>query len=158
VVRPSQKFVARWASQHNLLQVEAAGSGYGDRGVDPVATVGRREQEVEIAGGGPDARQAHVARGAQKKVLKPVRKRALAEFLRGGFQISERRACQVLNLQRSVYYYRSRADPQTELRLRLKDLAVARVRYGYERLHTLLRREGWQINHNGCIAFITRKA
>jgi transposase-like protein len=35
----------------NLLQVEAAGSGHGDRGAGPVATVGRREQETEIAGG-----------------------------------------------------------------------------------------------------------
>jgi hypothetical protein len=39
----------------NLLQVEAAGSGHGDRGADAAATVGRREQEVESAGGGPDA-------------------------------------------------------------------------------------------------------
>ena len=53
----------------------------------------------------------------------------------------------MLQLQRSVYYYRHRRDPQTELRVRLRDLAAARVRYGYERLHTLLRREGWQINH-----------
>jgi putative transposase len=52
----------------------------------------------------------------------------------------------VLKLKRSVYYYRNRKDPQTELRVRLKDLAAARVRYSYERLHTLLRREGWQIN------------
>jgi len=32
------------------------------------------------------------------------------------------------------------------LRIRLKDLAAARVRYGYRRLHILLRREGWQVN------------
>jgi transposase InsO family protein len=51
----------------------------------------------------------------------------------------------VLKPQRSVYYYRHRRDPQTELRLRLKDLAAARVRYGYGRLHTLLVREGWQM-------------
>ena len=50
-------------------------------------------------------------------------------------------------MQRSSYYYRKRADPQTELRVRLKDLAGARVRYGYRRLHILLLREGWQINH-----------
>jgi putative transposase len=31
--------------------------------------------------------------------------------------------------------------------MRLKDLAVSRVRYGYRRLHVLLRREGWPVNH-----------
>ena len=31
--------------------------------------------------------------------------------------------------------------------MRLKDLAAARVRYGYRRLHVLLRREGWPVNH-----------
>ena len=40
----------------NLLQMEAAGSGHGDRRADSAATVGRREQKVESAGGGPDAR------------------------------------------------------------------------------------------------------
>jgi putative transposase len=31
--------------------------------------------------------------------------------------------------------------------MRLRDLAAARVRYGYRRLHVLLRREGWRVNH-----------
>ncbi len=31
--------------------------------------------------------------------------------------------------------------------MRLKELAEARVRYGYRRLHVLLQREGWQANH-----------
>jgi putative transposase len=42
--------------------------------------------------------------------------------------------------------YRSRAKDQTALRMRLRELAAVRVRYGYRRLHVLLRREGWQIN------------
>lgn len=33
------------------------------------------------------------------------------------------------------------------MRIRLKDLAAARIRYGYRRLHVLLRREGWAVNH-----------
>ena len=37
--------------------------------------------------------------------------------------------------------------PQTALRMRLKELAAARVRYGYRRLHILLRREGWAVNN-----------
>ena len=38
-------------------------------------------------------------------------------------------------------------DDQAVLRIRLRDLADSRVRYGYRRLHVLLKREGWQINH-----------
>jgi putative transposase len=48
---------------------------------------------------------------------------------------------------RSSYRYRSQAADQTALRLRLRDLAATRVRYGYRRLHVLLRREGWPVNH-----------
>ena len=59
----------------------------------------------------------------------------------------QQRACRLIGLQRSSYYYRQRRDPQTELRVRLKDLAGARVRYGYRRLHILLQREGRAINH-----------
>jgi putative transposase len=43
--------------------------------------------------------------------------------------------------------YESVKDSQDALRIRLKDLAASRVRYGYRRLHVLLEREGWEINH-----------
>jgi putative transposase len=47
-----------------------------------------------------------------------------------------------------MFYYRSRTrDQQALLRIRIRDLAAVRVRYGYKRLHALLRREGWKINH-----------
>ena len=45
------------------------------------------------------------------------------------------------------YYYQSQAKDQTALRLRIRDLAAARVRYGYRRVHIMLQREGWQVNH-----------
>lgn len=61
--------------------------------------------------------------------------------------MSERRACHASGFHRSSQRYRSRRDPAAELRLRLKELAAARVRYGYRRLHILLRREGWHVNH-----------
>jgi putative transposase len=46
-----------------------------------------------------------------------------------------------------LFRYRSRAKDQSALRLRLRDLAASRVRWGYRRLHVLLRREGWEVNH-----------
>jgi putative transposase len=79
--------------------------------------------------------------------VKPIQKRAAVQFFRVGFQVSERRACQVAGVSRSTWRYRSQAQDQTALRVRLRDLAAARVRYGYRRLHVLLRREGWRINH-----------
>jgi len=39
------------------------------------------------------------------------------------------------------------ADEQAALRIRLRDLAQARVSYGYRRLHIMLLREGWKVNH-----------
>ena len=63
------------------------------------------------------------------------------------YRVSERRVCGVIKLQRSTCRYRSIADEQAALRIRLRDLAQARVSYGYRRLHILLRREGWKVNH-----------
>lgn len=52
----------------------------------------------------------------------------------------------MLQLCRATYQYRSRKDEQAALRIRIRDLAMARVSYGYERIHVLLRREGWKVN------------
>jgi putative transposase len=79
--------------------------------------------------------------------VRPSQKRAAAQFFRDGFRVSERRACRLTGVARSSYRYRSVAVDQTALRLRLRDLAATRVRYGYRRLHVLLRREGWRVNH-----------
>jgi putative transposase len=79
--------------------------------------------------------------------VKPVQKRAVVRYFRAGFRVSERRACRVAGVPRSTCRYRSAARDQTALRVRLRDLAASRVRYGYRRLHVLLRREGWMVNH-----------
>jgi len=43
--------------------------------------------------------------------------------------------------------YISKRDEKIPLRIRIRDIAQARVRYGYKRIHILLRREGWKVNH-----------
>ena len=67
--------------------------------------------------------------------------------MKASYQVTERRACGALALTRSTIRYQSVADPQTALRLRLRDLAMARIGYGYRRLHILIEREGWSVNH-----------
>jgi putative transposase len=64
----------------------------------------------------------------------------------GAFHISRQRACRLIRLGRSTYYWRSKARDQTPLRTRLRELAEARPRFGYPRLHVMLRREGWKVN------------
>ena len=71
----------------------------------------------------------------------------VAKALRERYRVSERRACAVVKLQRSSYRYHSVKDPQVAVRMRLRELAETRVRYGYRRLHVLLCLEGWPINH-----------
>ena len=79
--------------------------------------------------------------------MRPSVRREVAGHLRAAYGISQRRACSATGFGRSSQRYRKRSDPQTELRMRLKELAAARVRYDYRRLHILFRREGWPVNH-----------
>jgi len=67
--------------------------------------------------------------------------------LEEGFLVSERRTCRILCLGRSTFRYREKNDGQAALRMRIREVAAVRVRYGYKRIHVLLRREGWEINH-----------
>jgi transposase InsO family protein len=72
----------------------------------------------------------------------PVAKREGVAHLQVVFGLSERRACNIINADRKMVRYRSRRPPDTELRIRLRDLANERKRFGYRRLFVLLRREG----------------
>jgi putative transposase len=53
----------------------------------------------------------------------------------------------MLRFNRSSHRYRAFRNDQAMLRGRIRELAAARVRYGYFRIYILLCREGWKINH-----------
>ena len=74
------------------------------------------------------------------------RRQAVTQLL-AAYVVSVRRACALVQLSRSRWHYRSRRPPDTALRERLKELAGLRPRWGYQRLHVLLRREGHVVNH-----------
>jgi hypothetical protein len=75
--------------------------------------------------------------------LRPVRRRLLIDHLRGTWRVSIRGACRVLESDPKMYRYKSRRGDQAALKERIKGIAETRVRYGYRRIHVLLRREGW---------------
>lgn len=76
----------------------------------------------------------------------PVACREACLHLRAAFGMSERRACRLIDADRTSVRYRSKRPADTELRARLRDLAHERRRFGYRRLHVLLRREGHAVN------------
>jgi putative transposase len=61
--------------------------------------------------------------------------------------VNVRRACRLMKLNRSTWYLRSRRKDTSALRMRLRELAEVRRRFGYRRLTVLLQREGWHVNH-----------
>jgi putative transposase len=66
--------------------------------------------------------------------------------VRGEWGVSIRRTCRVLLVDASTYHYKSRRRGQADLQQRIREIAQTRVRYGYRRVHVLLRREGWMVN------------
>jgi putative transposase len=79
--------------------------------------------------------------------VSPERRRRAVRHLQGRFRVSERRACQTAKQHRSSQRYERRcAVDEAHLRERLRLLARRHPRYGYRRIHALLRREGWACN------------
>ena len=66
----------------------------------------------------------------------------------GQYHMSERHACRLMELARSTHRYRAqRAERDSDLRQRLKELAAKRMRFGYRRLTAMLARTGTPANH-----------
>ena len=70
----------------------------------------------------------------------------MVDFVRTCFQVSIRRVCRGVPAARSSYHYRSIRPNQAPLRKRIREIAETHARYGYRRIHIVLRREGWLVN------------
>jgi len=129
------------------VHLAPGGDGYlGGRGAAPQAARVRKPP-VETHGSRPEPRQADAAGCPFKKIIKPALKRRLVDSLDLAYRVGVRRACAVLEFSRTSYYYRSIKFDDPALRHRIREIAQARVRYGYQRIQVLLRREGWKVNH-----------
>jgi putative transposase len=78
--------------------------------------------------------------------MRPAHKRELTTAVCDEWGVSIRRACGLLEFDRSTYHYKSRRREQAGLEARIKEICATRVRHGYRRVHVLLCREGWKIN------------
>ena len=67
--------------------------------------------------------------------MTPSRRRPVVSYWHDTYRVSERRACRVARLPISTFRYESRQEPRTALRLRIREIAQTRVRYGYRKMH-----------------------
>lgn len=79
---------------------------------------------------------------------RPALKRTVIEYIVQHYGLKVARACRLMKQVRSTQYLRSTKDPKLPLRQRLRELAQVRVRWGYGRLHILLKREGFRLGVN----------
>jgi putative transposase len=80
-------------------------------------------------------------------MVTPVAKRQAVAHLCQTHEVSQRRACQVIGADRTSMRYHSLRPDDATVRVRLRELAAVRRRFGYRRLLILLRRDGLQLNH-----------
>lgn len=79
--------------------------------------------------------------------MSPSRKRAAVEELKSSFDVSERRACAVVDQPRSSQrYHCRRPDDEEPLVRRILELAKRQPRHGYRMITGALRAEGWHVN------------
>ena len=79
--------------------------------------------------------------------MTPATRRETMHRVQERWGFSERRACRLMGIHRSVARYRRVGSDAPELLKRLRSLAAERRRFGYRRLWVLLRREGFGVNH-----------
>lgn len=80
-------------------------------------------------------------------MVKPSAYRRAVGLVQAEMKLSTRRSCKALGFARSSMTYEPRRVQPRGLVERMKALATQRPRFGYRRLHTLLRREGFKVNH-----------
>ena len=79
-------------------------------------------------------------------MVSPQAKREAVTILMTERDFGVTRACGLISVSRSLYRYQGRRPDREPLRARIGEIAASKRRYGYRRVHVVLRREGWQVN------------
>jgi putative transposase len=132
----------------NVLHLALHVRRYDGAGCEATAGSGNGECAAQEAVGRIDTGCRSTESRIRPKALSPQVKREAVMAMLENTKISGRRACLLVGLSRTVLHYQSEARPENEqLQSRMVALAGERRRFGYRRLHALLRREGVEANH-----------
>src|SRR5690606_15269786 len=116
----------------------------GERGAPPQGPRGR-EPTAQATRGRPGAQSPGAEGSTGKRLMTAAERRGAVRQAMAAAGISERRACRFTGFSRSGQRYTTRRPARGEIRERLHTLATLRPRWGYRRLHLLLRREGHEV-------------
>jgi putative transposase len=122
--------------------------GDADQGRTAAQRVGERERPLETAAGGAGPGTGRGQGGTHKKLVAASQKRRFVVLAKEK-GLSERAACRLVRLSRTVARYRARPERHDNEILveRLKEIARKKRRRGYRLAHRHLRQEGWRVNH-----------
>ena len=119
-------------------------------GLDVSEAVEDRERQAEEAAGRGDAQQRHAEGSPTQEMVTPAAKRQAVAHLCYQYEVSQRRACSAIGVDRTSVRYRSRRSDDGIIRARLRELATTRRRFGCRRLLLIIRREGLKIITRRC--------
>ena len=80
-------------------------------------------------------------------MVAPEAKKVCSRMLMKEYKLSERKACSLAGANRSTVRYSSKKNKKKSLEQKIKEIALENRRYGYRRIHRVLRRQNWQVNH-----------
>src|ERR1700704_4218579 len=112
---------------------------------EETSPAGRRKSALEADGGRASAGHPGAQGHYRKKLVRPKAKRVAAQEVVARFGLSQRRVCQLVDVDRNALGYQSRRSDDQRLRARVREMAEAKRRYGCPRIYVWLRREGWPV-------------
>lgn len=119
----------------------------GTVGCEEAACAGSRERETDEASVCANSKLRDAAGCELQKAVTPDATRKAVTHLVEVHQVSPPQVYSALNLDRSTVRHQSRRSDDSSLRDAMKAFAKERHRFGYRRLHMMVERQGWQVNH-----------
>jgi putative transposase len=107
---------------------------------------GRRESPLEANVCRPEPRTQGIEGHCRKKAIKPGERRELSKYAIQQHGLSERQACKIVNVSRSVVRYEARKQDEQELSNELLAVAGRKPRWGFGKMADYLRNKGFGWN------------
>jgi len=89
--------------------------------------------------------------------IESLQRRPVVSYMHDTYRVSERRACRVARVPVSTFRYDSRLEPRTVLRLRIREIAQVRVRYGYRKTPSAAESRGLESGKEAGVSAVPRR-